>query len=190
MTIGPIPLRIARMDDAEGIDALIKASIRDIFPQFYSAEQSEASVRYIGSVDRQLIEDGTYFVADAGGEVVACGGWSRRAKVYTGSGPGTNDDRLLDPATEAGHVRAMFVRADWTRRGLGRRILEVSEAAARAEGFSALSVLGTLPGVPLYEANGFTETQRTDFEMPNGVRIECAEMEKPIGRRHHDGGPG
>jgi predicted N-acetyltransferase YhbS len=190
MTTGPIPLRIARMDDAEKIDALMKASIRDIFPRFYSDEQSEASVRYISSVDRQLIEDGTYFVADAGGELVACGGWSRRAKVYTGSGPSANGDRLLDPATEAAHVRAMFVRAGWTRRGLGRRILEVSEAAARAEGFSTLSVLGTLPGVPLYEAYGFVETQRTDFEMPNGVRIECAAMEKPIGRRHHDGGPG
>lgn len=132
-------------------------------------------------MDRQLITDGTYYVADAGDEVVACGGWSRRAKLYTGSGSGADDDRLLDPATESAHVRAMFVRADWTRRGLGRRILEACEAAGKAEGFRRLSLLGTLPGVPLYEAYGFIETGRGDVVMPNGVRIECASMEKPVG---------
>ena len=35
-------------------------------------------------------------------------------------------------------MRAMFVRADWTRRGLGRRIIEACEAAARARA-SAIS---------------------------------------------------
>jgi GNAT superfamily N-acetyltransferase len=45
----------------------------------------------------------------------------------------------------------MFVRSDWTRRGLGTLILEACEAAARAEGFRRLSLMATLPGVPLYE---------------------------------------
>lgn len=174
-------LRLACIEDAGEIDALMKASIRDIFPRFYDAAQTDASVEYIGSLDRQLIADGTYYVADAEGDVVACGGWSRRAKLYTGSGAGTDDDRLLDPANESAHVRAMFVRADWTRRGLGRQILEACEAAAKAEGFHMLSLLGTLPGVPLYEAYGFMETGRTDVVMPNGVWIECASMVKPIG---------
>ena len=84
-----------------------------------------------------LLADGTYFVLESGGELVACGGWSRRDKLYTGSGDGADDARLLDPATEPARVRAMFVRADWTRRGLGRRILEACEAAARDEGFAS-----------------------------------------------------
>jgi GNAT superfamily N-acetyltransferase len=33
----------------------------------------------------------------------------------------------------------MFVRADWTRRGLGRRILEACEEEARREGFRRLA---------------------------------------------------
>ena len=52
----------------------------------------------------------------------------------------------LDPATEPARVRAMFVRADWMRRGLGRRILEACEAAAREEGFGELTSWQRCPG--------------------------------------------
>ena len=74
----------------------------------------------------------------------------------------------------------MFVRADWTRRGLGRRILQECEAAARREGFRGLALMATLPGVPLYRAYGFLEVGEVDVVMPDGVTIACLTMEKPI----------
>lgn len=126
-------LRLATVDELAVIDALMKASTRDLFPNFYDAAQTEAAIQYIAAVDRQLVEDGTYFVLEAGDELVACGGWSRRDRLYTGSGDTETDDVLLDPATQPARVRAMFVRSDWTRRGLGMRILEASEVAAKAE---------------------------------------------------------
>jgi len=173
-------LRLATLADANAIDALMVASIRDLFPHFYDAAQTEASVRYIGVVDRMLIEDGTYFVAEADAELVACGGWSRRDKLYSGSGEGATDARLLDPATEPARVRAMFVRADWTRRGMGTRILEACEAAARAEGFRTLALMATLPGLLLYERFGFRILERVQIPMPNGLSIGGASMDKPI----------
>ena len=54
----------------------------------------------------------------------------------------------------------MFVRGDWTRRGLGRAILEPCERAAREEGFTRLVLGATLPGVPLYRAFGFRDVER------------------------------
>jgi GNAT superfamily N-acetyltransferase len=173
-------LRLARLDDADAIDALMKASTRDMFPAVYTAEQTASAMRYVAAVDRMLVQDGTYFVFESRGELVACGGWSKRAKLYTGSGDAEGDDRLLDPATEAAHVRAMFTRSDWTRRGLGRRILEACEAAARADGFRLMTLGATLPGLPLYEAFGFRETGREDVVMPDGVPIACVWMDKPI----------
>jgi len=137
-------LRLARPDDADAIQALMRASIRDIFPSFYDELQTASAVIHVGHVDRQLIDDGTYFVieeADATRPLVACGGWSRRGKLYTGSGDADDDVRLLDPTTEPARVRAIFVRGDRTRRGLGTRILEACEDAARREGFRDL-VLG------------------------------------------------
>ena len=173
-------LRLARPEDAEAIDALMKASIRDIFPAVYDERQTASAVTYISSVDRQLIEDGTYFVIEEGPELIACGGWSRRNKLYTGSGDKALDDRLIDPATEAARVRAMFVRGDRTRRGLGTRILEACEDAARAEGFSEMVLMATMPGLPLYERFGFVVTRYATITMPDGVGLMGAEMERPV----------
>jgi GNAT superfamily N-acetyltransferase len=178
---GPLPrLRLARLDEADAIDALMKASTAALFPAFYDQRQTDAAVQFVASVDLGLIEDGTYFVAEVDGELVACGGWSRRDKLYTGSGELAGSARLLDPANEPARVRAMFVRADWTRRGLGRRILEACEAAARREGFTTLALMATLPGQPLYEAYGFRPTGESQVMLPGGVQLACVAMQKPL----------
>jgi GNAT superfamily N-acetyltransferase len=173
-------LRVATLEDAEQIDALMKESAAAIFPRWYGEREAASAVRYVAVVDPMLIEDGTYFVLEAGGEVVACGGWSRRDRLYTGSGEGADDARLLDPATEPARVRAMFVRDDWTRRGLGRRIIEACEDAARREGFHRLALSATLPGVPLYEACGFEPVEEVDTVLVDGVRLGCVTMEKTV----------
>jgi GNAT superfamily N-acetyltransferase len=173
-------MRLAVASDAPAISALMEVSIRAIFPAYYNAEQVESSVKYVGHLDMQLIEDGTYFVHEAEGEIVACGGWSRRNKLFAGPGDAADDDRLLDPAAEPARVRAMFVRADWTRRGLGRAILDACEDAARSEGFSDLALGATLAGLPLYLAFGFEEVNRMQVAMPDGVELTVISMERPI----------
>ena len=173
-------LRLATRDDMPAIDALMKASIRELFPAFYDERQTASSVDHIGHVDELLVDDGTYFVVEAGDEIVACGGWSRRDKLFTGSSAQEGKARLLDPTTEAARVRAMFVRGDWTRRGLGTRILEAAEAAARAEGFRRLALMATLPGYQLYVRHGFQERERGPVTLPDGVDVDGVEMDKPL----------
>jgi GNAT superfamily N-acetyltransferase len=173
-------LRIATIDDETAIDALMKESAAALFPRSYNEQQAASASRYVAQVDPLLLADATYFVLETGQEAVACGGWSRRDKLYTGSGDSNSDARVLDPASEPARVRAMFVRADWTRRGLGRRILGECEAAARREGFRSLALVSTLPGLPLYLAYGFQPLEKVDVAMPDGVTIACVSMEKSI----------
>ena len=173
-------LRIATPEDAPHVEALMRESAAAIFPRFYDERQSVSAIRYVAEADPMLLADGTYFVLESDGELVACGGWSRRARPYTGSGEFADEDRTLYPSTEPAMIRAMFVRDDWTRRGLGRRIIEACEEAARREGFTRMALSATLPGVPLYERYGFTLLERTDVRMPDGVSIPCASMEKPL----------
>jgi GNAT superfamily N-acetyltransferase len=173
-------LRVATLVDESAVQALMIESAAALFPRFYDEQQSASAGRFVAQIDPMLLADGTYFVIEAGEEIVACGGWSRRDKLYTGSGDSEGDARLLDPSREPARVRAMFVRADWTRRGLGRRILEACEAAAREEGFRQLALVSTLPGLPLYLAYGFQPLDESDVTMPDGVAIACVSMEKPI----------
>jgi GNAT superfamily N-acetyltransferase len=102
----------------------MRISVLELFPRFYDEQQTASAAVHIAHLDMQLIEDGTYFVHEANCEVVACGGWSRRNKLYSGPGDAEDDDRLLDPESQPARVRAIFVRSDWTRRGLGRAILD------------------------------------------------------------------
>jgi GNAT superfamily N-acetyltransferase len=173
-------IRLATPEDAGAIEELMRASIRAIFPAFYDARQVASSVEYVGRVDRQLIDDATYFVVDEGSALIACGGWSTRDKLYTGSDPDDDEDRRLDPDTDAAHVRAMFVRGDRTRRGLGTRILVASVTAARRAGYRRLTLMATLPGFELYERFGFHVVDRTEVRLPDGVMVGCVEMDMDI----------
>ncbi len=159
----------------------MRSSVRELFPRYYDRRQTASAAVHIAHLDRQLIDDGTYLVHESdGGEIVACGGWSRRAKLYAGAGAAADDDRLLDPATEPARVRAMFVRGDWTRRGLGRAILDGCERAARSEGFRTLTLMATLPGEPLYRACGFRAVERLELILPDGVAVAGVAMVREI----------
>jgi len=171
--------RLAEPADAPAVAELMRASVRELFPAYYDARQVASAELYVAALDLALIEDGTYYVHEADGEIVACGGWSRRNKLFNGSAAGA-DERLLDPATEPARIRAMFVRGDWTRRGLGRAILTSCVDAARDEGFTQLALMATLPGVPLYKAFGFTELEAADLTMPDGVVLGGVAMERPV----------
>ena len=112
MTAAEPALRVATLEDERAVDQLMKTSAAVLFPRFYDERQAASAVRHVAQVDPMLLADGTYFVLEAGCEMVACGGWSRRDRLYTGSGDAEGDARALDPATEPARVRAMFVRAD------------------------------------------------------------------------------
>ena len=181
MDASTLALRVATHADIAQLDALMKASVAAIFPGYYDAEQTASSVRYVSQVDPDLLADGTYYAIESDGEVIACGGWSRRGRAYMGSADAPGDDRYLDPATEAAHIRAMYVRADWTRRGLGRQIIQASEDAARRMGFRRMDLVATLPGIPLYTAAGYVATAEIeDVILADGVPLPCQAMTKKI----------
>jgi len=124
-----VKIRIAITADIPRISEVMRESMAALGARYYDERQTESAVRYIAIVDPQLIDDQTYFVVEDDDEIIACGGWSKRATLFTGTG--ASDTRSLDPDREPARVRAMFVLPADARRGAGRMILDASEDAAR-----------------------------------------------------------
>lgn len=169
-------IRLATRDDVAALNVLIQQSARTLSAGYYSPVQIEAAVTYVFGVDTQLVDDGTYYVAEIEGEIIGCGGWSRRGALYGGDQRRMEEAPLLNPATDAARIRAFFVAPAWARRGIGTRILNACRDAATREGFRAFELMATLPGVPLYARHGFVEVERVVDRVPSGVALEFVRM--------------
>jgi GNAT superfamily N-acetyltransferase len=170
--------RLAVPEDIPALTALMDAAIAELQRAYLDDAQIDSS-RAIMGIDTQLIEDGTYFVVESGPEIAGCGGWSRRATLYGGNRTPGRDANLLDPAVDPARVRAMYTHPAHARRGVGRLILSLCEAAAAAEGFTRLSLMSTLSGEPLYTAYGFRPLERLE-DATGGAPVPIVRMEKSI----------
>jgi GNAT superfamily N-acetyltransferase len=175
----PLTSRLATADDVPALDPLVRAAIEELQKGFLDDAQIRSSHAIMG-IDRQLIDDGTYFVIESGGLRVGCGGWSRRATLYGGDHSPGRSGAPLDPSKEPARVRAMYTRPGFTRRGIGRLILSLCEAAATAEGFTRLELMSTLSGRPLYTAVGFEAIEEV-ADASGGVPVPLIRMSKHIG---------
>jgi GNAT superfamily N-acetyltransferase len=168
------------MDEREAIGQLIAESARGLSREHYDDAQIEAAIADVFGVDTGLIEDGTYFVAESEGKLVGCGGWSKRKTMFGGDQYATRDTRYVDPQSEPARIRAFFIHPDHARKGIARAILSRCEEEARGQGFRALELMATLPGIEFYKSCGFFETGNFDLELTKGVKLELVPMRKEL----------
>ncbi len=175
--------RLARPQDVPEIIKLMGLAIAENMKSFLTLAEIEAAQETMG-VDRTLLQDGTYFLIEAVEDgvtvLVGCGGWGKRRTLFGGDHTVGRDDSLSDPATEPARIRAMYTHPDWTRRGIGTLLLDLGEAAARADGFRTIELGSTLPGEPLYRARGYREVGRVTHIAGNGSDNVVIKMSKAL----------
>src|SRR5476651_1246784 len=130
----PATTRLATFADIRALNQMIALSVRGLITEYYTPNQIESAIKYIFGVDTQLVIDGTYYIAQVDGVVAGCGGWSKRNTLYGGGQHKEIEDPLLDPEKDAARIRAFFVHPDYARKGIGRHIINICEAAAQANG--------------------------------------------------------
>jgi GNAT superfamily N-acetyltransferase len=174
-------LRRARDDDVPALEVLIALSVRALQAAHYSPEQMNAALGPVFGVDRELIGDGTFFVAASAATIVGCGGWSRRQSLFGGKeAHSAAASPLLDPAIDPARIRAFFVHPQWVRRGIGRSILRACEEAAHAAGFRSATLVATLAGEPLYASFAYVATRRYEIPLAGGLQLPAVQMDKSL----------
>jgi GNAT superfamily N-acetyltransferase len=193
-----IHIRLATPADVPELRELIEASVRELQAGDYTAAQIDGALRTVFGVDSQLIADGTYLLAERGGDedlgltgpgcaqagmpalprMAGCGGWSKRKTLYGGDRWSDREDSLLDPRVDAARIRAFFVHPGWARRGVGTLILDACETAARASGFSRFEMGATLTGAKLFTVKGYVAVKPIEVPLDNGEVLPVIHMEK------------
>jgi N-acetylglutamate synthase-like GNAT family acetyltransferase len=173
-------IRKATLSECAAIAELIKESARGLSRTDYSDEQIEGAIATVFGVDTNLIIDGTYYVAESAGELIGCGGWSKRRTLFGGDQYATRDASQLDPKTEPAKIRAFFIHPQHARKGIARAILEACESEAKACGFQAIELMSTLPGIKLYRACGYEGEDRVELEVGDGLTIGLLPMTKEL----------
>lgn len=178
-----IDVRLATKEDIAALQLLIRQSVSVLSADYYTPPQIASGLSHVFGVDTQLILDGTYFVAEIENRIVGSGGWSKRKTLFGGDQSKPDPiDRLLDPQIEAARIRAFYVHPEWSRRGIGSRILKSCEDAARMAGFSVVELVATLPGEPLYLSRGYEKVEGIQIETPDGQRLPAFRMTKTLSR--------
>jgi GNAT superfamily N-acetyltransferase len=193
-----IRIRKAVVTEIPVLRELIEASVRGLQAQDYTPAQMEGALETVFGVDSQLIEDGTYFVAEArvGDEhsipgkangvknaeanwtIAGCGGWSKRKTLYGSDHWTGREDALLDPQHDAAKIRAFFIHPAWARHGIGSKILEACEIAASAAGFASYEMGATLTGAKLFGTKGYVAVENIQVPLKDGLTLPVIRMAK------------
>ena len=177
-------IRKAKLEDRSEIQQLIAESARGLSREHYSDAQIEAAIATMFGVDTSLIEDETYFVVEEAGELIGCGGWSRRRTLYGGDQYAHRDVSYVDPDSEPARIRAFFVHPDHARKGVARAIIDRCEEEAEAQGFKTMELLSTMPGVKFYESCGYVSQGDLELELRDGLKLEFVPMRKELRKDH------
>jgi len=178
MTGSQLTSRLAQTQDLDLLQALMDAAITELQKPYLNAAQIESS-RSIMGLDTQLVEDGTYFIVERAGAAAGCGGWSRRATLYGGDLTTGRSPALLDPDKDAARIRAMYTHPHHIRKGVGRLIIGLCEAAAKAEGFRRIELMATMAGQPLYRACGYEPVESVE-DNRGGAPVPLLRMQKQL----------
>ena len=164
-----VTIRPARPSDVRAIEELHRASVRELAVRYYSPDLLERLLA-AGTLDRGLIDAGTYYLAEIVGLPVGSGGWM------------PVDDRP-DGAWRA-RIRSVFVHPRWARHGIGRRLVLHAEAEAARAGVAHFELEASLARVQLYQHLGYRQVQRCGHTLPDGTTLPGIRMEKALAHRN------
>jgi GNAT superfamily N-acetyltransferase len=161
--IEDLSIRPVGAADLDTIAALQEASILALGVPTYSAAQARAWARVGIECRHDLLDQGSFWLAERGGRAVGVGGWS----------PDSQDPSLA-------WLRYLFVHPDVIGRGIGRRLVEIAERAALTAGRRRVQVWSGLNAVGFYEAQGYRRLRTGRWPVAAGIEMDFVLLGKKL----------
>lgn len=160
---GDLVLRPIREADLDAVRRLQADSFAALAGDIHSPSQIAAHVALIMAPDYagELLSNNILVAEAPDGRLVATAGWCRVPD---------------DPAVA--RLRKVFVTPDRAGRGLGRRMVEAAEAAARAAGFRRFRVRANANAEAFYARLGYRPVERGEMPTAGGVALPTVVMVK------------
>lgn len=162
-------LRTARPEDQAAVTALLRHSYGALMAGAYPADLLKQALPFITRANPVLLASGRYaLIEDETGRLVACGGWSRER-------PGS-----AEVIAGLAHIRHFAVHPDAIRRGLGRKLYEWCEDAARAAEATEFECHASLNAEAFYRRLGFRRQGEMHLRLGAGATLPAIVMVKGL----------
>jgi putative acetyltransferase len=161
-------VREATVDDASAILAVHLASIEQLGPAAYTAEQVSAWAHDRNLGDYPIEEDHTHFVVAEREERVVGFGWLE-------IDPGDYLDASVDR-----EVIAVYVHPSVVREGVGSALLAELEQKACEENAAAVGLWSSLNAVEFYASHDYERVTEHVYEFDAGVEGTVIEMRTDV----------
>jgi GNAT superfamily N-acetyltransferase len=173
---GPFTLRKAMTADAPALREMHRAAFDGLAGAHYTTEQIAGFFADVDTADPVLIADGTLWLIEHDGAIVASGGWTMRTPPYERA---WTPKPVGAPATAT--IRAVFTNPGHARRGLARRIMgHIEEEATVIGQAERIDLCATLSGLPLYLALGYRPVEARTLRLSNGNGFSAIAMTKTV----------
>lgn len=163
-----LSLRKATLEDAAALEVFYARSYGELLPGDYDTDVVQKALPFFSAPQPDLLQSGTYHVAQVDGAVVGAGGFPHAA-------PGT---AKLTPGIA--HIRHFGTDPDCVRRGIATALMEHVCIEARNCGVLTLECLSPLTGVPFYERAGFIREKEVTVPIGGKLPLVCVMMGKRL----------
>ena len=167
---GHSTIRPAKRQDLAAVDALLSRSYPALLKADYPPSVLVTAIPLISRANPSLVMSGTYFVIEAGDEILGAGGWT------SGAPPGGR------PQRKVGHIRHVVTDHRQTRRGIGSRLMAHIVSDAVSAGIKQLECFSTLTAEPFYVACGFRTLGPMSVTLRQGIDFPAVHMRRFLER--------
>lgn len=172
-------LRVGRLADAHCLQAMAERSFATLGRRFYSAREIEGAFRAGVGVDRQLLAEGRYVVAESDHGITGCAAYSMGGHAWPFEFPREHGRELALLDEPVAVIRSVFVDPDYAARGIGRQLMRAVERDAVDAGAASFFLIATLTAVSFYERCGYRSMPLIAGETSDGIVLRARPMFKP-----------